>query len=51
MTESNTVIQRKKKVRVIKYKVQMWVKKDYGMKLKQYKMIVKVTSAKVHTLA
>lgn len=51
VTESNTVTQRKKKVRVIKYKMQMWVKKDYGMKLKQYKMIVKVTPAKVHTIA
>lgn len=29
----------------------MWVKKDYGMKLNQYKMIVKVTPAKVHTIA
>ena len=25
--------------------------KDYGMKLNQYKMIVKVTPAKVHTIA
>ena len=31
--------------------MQMWVKKDYGMKLKQYKMRVKVTPAKVHTIA